>query len=44
MVKYVLTGATGGLGSQVLKYLTRLVPGKASRDLPTRLSRILTET
>ncbi|KAI0820929.1 NmrA-like family protein [Irpex lacteus] len=26
MVKYVLTGATGGLGSQVLKYLTRLVP------------------
>ncbi|OCH92025.1 NmrA-like family protein [Obba rivulosa] len=26
MVKYVLTGATGGLGSQVLKYLLQLVP------------------
>ncbi|OBZ69539.1 Quinone oxidoreductase 2 [Grifola frondosa] len=25
-MKYVLTGATGGLGSQVLKYLLRLVP------------------
>lgn len=28
MVKYILTGATGGLGSQVFKHLIRLVPGK----------------
>ncbi|KAI0657789.1 NmrA-like family protein [Cubamyces menziesii] len=26
MTKYVITGATGGLGSQVFKYLLRLVP------------------
>jgi uncharacterized protein YbjT (DUF2867 family) len=26
MVKYVITGATGNLGSQVLKYLLKLVP------------------
>ena len=28
MVKYILTGATGGLGSQVFEHLIRLVPGK----------------
>ncbi len=30
MVKYVVTGSTGGLGSQVFKYLIRLVPGTSS--------------
>ena len=27
MTKYVVTGTTGGLGSQVFKYLLKLVPG-----------------
>lgn len=39
MVKYVLTGSTGGLGSQVLKYLLRLVPGTSHSSRPFVLQR-----
>lgn len=37
MVKYVLTGATGGLGSQVFTHLIRLVPGKVALTTGTKL-------
>lgn len=32
MVKYVLTGATGELGSRVFRNLIKLVPGKSVLD------------
>lgn len=33
MVKYVLTGATGELGSRVFKNLIKLVPGMSSSNM-----------
>ncbi|EMD33058.1 hypothetical protein CERSUDRAFT_118132 [Gelatoporia subvermispora B] len=47
MVKYVLTGATGGLGSQVLKYLLQLVPASdiaVSLHNPSGLSQEILST
>ena len=37
MVKYVVTGTTGGLGSQVFKYLLKLVSGTISIDAGNRV-------